>query len=346
LRDGDLARALPIGRRQLVFALLGTLAREPRACAQEGGGRRFRLAFANLNEEPGVRLEGLGFTGIEVRRSFELAARTLPLDIVYYDNAGDGHKALANADDAILRKVELLIEYHADLEANAAIGRKMRQAAIPVLAVNYPVPDAPLYTADNVAAGTIAGNALGDFAQQNWPDQNVVAVIVGDIGDPQSYVADRVRGITLGLREKIPGISLTQLDSSGNPARVETLLGKFLAAQPRRKVLIAALDDPSALSAKTSVEVAGRLSECVVVGQGVDRSMHGGASEKKELDPSNRASIVLGSVAYYLDRYGYDVLPLALRMLRGEAIPARTTTKHTLITARNIFAEYPPHDMN
>ena len=51
--------------------------------------RRFRIAFANLDETPGVTLEGLGFTGADVRRSFELAARTLPVDMVYFDNAGD-----------------------------------------------------------------------------------------------------------------------------------------------------------------------------------------------------------------------------------------------------------------
>ena len=36
-----------------------------------------------------MTLEGLGFTGSDLRRSFELAARTLPVDMVYYDNAGD-----------------------------------------------------------------------------------------------------------------------------------------------------------------------------------------------------------------------------------------------------------------
>jgi len=39
-------------------------------------------------------------------------------------------------------------------------------------------------------------------------------------------------------------------------------------------------------------------------------------------------------------------LPLALRMLRGEAVPARTATPHKLITPANVFAEYPPYDMN
>jgi hypothetical protein len=43
----------------------------------------------NLDETPGVTLEGLGFTGSDVRRSFEMAARTRPVDMLYFDYAGD-----------------------------------------------------------------------------------------------------------------------------------------------------------------------------------------------------------------------------------------------------------------
>ena len=116
--------------------------------------------------------------------------------------------------------------------------------------------------------------------------------------------------------------------------------------QPRRKVLVATLDDPTALAARAAVEVAVRVNDCVIVSQGLDRSVHGGASEKKEIDPANRASVVLGSVAYYMDRYGYEVLPLALRMLKGDSVPARTVTRHMLVTGANVFREYPPTDMN
>jgi len=48
---------------------------------------RFKIALANLDETPGVTLEGLGFTGSDVRRSFEMAARTRAM--LYFDNAGD-----------------------------------------------------------------------------------------------------------------------------------------------------------------------------------------------------------------------------------------------------------------
>ena len=136
------------------------------------------------------------------------------------------------------------------------------------------------------------------------------------------------------------------METQGNPAQVGPLLAKVLASHPSTKILVAAMDDASALAAKSALESAGRLPDGAIVGQGVDRSVHGGMNDRKEIDPSNRGSIVVGSVAFYLDRYGYEVLPLAMRMLRGETVAPRTVTAHRLITAANVFIEYPPYDMN
>src|SRR5215831_5228247 len=104
--------------------------------------RRFKIALANRDETSGVTLEGLGFTGSDVRRSFELAARTLPVDMLYFDNAGDPARAIANAETAIAAKVDLLIEYNADADANAEIARHLADAAIPALALVDPLPGA------------------------------------------------------------------------------------------------------------------------------------------------------------------------------------------------------------
>src|ERR1700746_1764055 len=119
--------------------------------------QRLKIALANLDETPGVTLEGLGFTGSEVRRSFELAARTLPVDMLYFDNAGDPARAITNAEAAIAAKLDLLVEYNADADANAEIARRLADAAIPALALVDPLPGAPLYGPDNTAAGCIAG---------------------------------------------------------------------------------------------------------------------------------------------------------------------------------------------
>src|SRR6185437_5726482 len=124
------------------------------------------------DERPGVTLEGLGFTGADVRHSFELAARTLPVDMVYFDNRGDPARAVANAAAAI----------------------------IPALALVHPLPGAPLYGPDNRTAGEIAGRALGGFALETWSGQQVRGVLIGDLAAPGPAVRDRVQGIGEGVQ--------------------------------------------------------------------------------------------------------------------------------------------------
>lgn len=313
--------------------------------APAGAQRTYVVAFANLTEEPGVTLEGTGFTGREVRESFTLAARAHPVEMVYYDNQRDDARALANAEAAIARKVDLYIQYHRGA-ANAAVAEKLKTAGIKVLALNAPVPGAPLYTVDNFAAGHIAGDALAQFALRAWRGQPMAAAIVGPVTAAEERVPERVQGVAQALAQRLPALRVTTLDTKGNPAQVGPLMGKFIASHPTGKLLLAATDDTTALALKAAVEAAGRVHDTAIVSHGVDRSIHGGMNDRKEIDPSNRGSIVVGSVAFYLDRCGYEVLPLAMRMLRGEVVPPRVTTHHVLVTAANVYTEYPPSDMN
>jgi ribose transport system substrate-binding protein len=303
------------------------------------------VAFANFTDEPGVTIEGTGFTGRDIRESFVLASRVHPVEMVYYDNHRDDARALANAEAAIARKVDLYIQYHRGA-ASAAVGEKLRAAGIKVLALNYPITDAPLYTADNLAAGRIAGEALAQFSLRAWRAQPVAAAVVGNVSAAEDRVPERVQGVTQVLGRLLPAARVTTLDTKGNPAQVAPLLGRFIVAHPTSKLLLAATDDATALALKAAVESAGRVHDTAIVSHGVDRSVHGGMNDRKEIDPSNRGSILVGSVAFFLDRYGYEVLPLAMRMLRGEAVPPRVTTRHVLVTAANVFVEYPPYDMN
>jgi ribose transport system substrate-binding protein len=307
--------------------------------------RRYVVAFANLTEEPGVTVEGTGFTGRDIRESFALAARAHPVEMVFYDNQRDDARAVANAEAAIARKVDLYIQYHRGA-ANTVVAERLKAARIPLLALNYPIAGAPIYTVDNVAAGRIAGEALAQFASRSWRGQPMAAAVIGNLSATTDRVPERVQGVAEALAQRLPAVRVATLDTKGNPAQVGPLLGKFLGGQPRGKLLLAATDDATALAVKAAVEAAGRTQDAAIVSHGVDRSIHGGMNERKEIDPTNRGSIIIGSVAFYLDRYGYDVLPLAMRMLRGEAVPPRVVTRHTLITAANVFIEYPPSDMN
>jgi len=250
------------GRRRFLFAVvlagtvLGSLAlpwlagRCALVSAQE---RRYTVGFANLTEEPGTTLEGTGFTGREVRESFALAARRYPIDLVFYDNQRDPKKALGNVEDAVKRKIDLYIQYLDDPSTNAKIGQILRGAGIRALAINTPVPDAPLYTIDNRAAGRIAGEALSEFGAKGWRGVPTLGVVVGNLRAQERHVPERALGASEGLKRHLPALKITSLDTQGNPAQVGPLLGKVLAANPATKVLVAAMDDASALAATPAV---------------------------------------------------------------------------------------------
>lgn len=334
---------LPRRRAFLRVAAAATVTASGRALAQE---RRFTIGFANLTDDPGERVEGLGFTGEDVRSSFVLGARGLPIDLVLYDNARERTKSIANAEDAVRRRVDLYIQYCGDQAANEEVARRLAAARIPVLAVNAPVGNAPLYAADNREAGRLAGDALGKFAQTTWRGRLLAAAILGAVKDSPKAVQDRIAGIGEGLQRILPNVVPVQLDSGGNFLDAQAQLRRFLAKETGAMALVATLDDTTALAAKLAAETAGRVPDTVIVSQGCDPSVHGGTSANKVIDPNNRNSIVLGSVAYFLDRYGSEILPLALRMLRGETLPPRSFTGHVLVTAKNVFRIYPPIDIN
>jgi ribose transport system substrate-binding protein len=336
--------SLPRRRTFLQLGAVAALTASGRTVAQE---RRFTIGFANLTDDPGARIEGLGFTGEDVRSSFVFGARGLPIDLVLYDNARDRAKSIANAEDAVRRKVDLYIQYCDDPAANEEVARRLTAARIPVLAVNDPVGNnAPLYAADNREAGRLAGDALGRFAQTTWRGRLLAAAILGAVKDPSKAIQARIAGITQGLHKILPDVVPAQLDSGGNFLDAQAQLRRFLAKESGAMALVATLDDMTALAAKLAAETAGRVPDTVIVSQGCDPSVHGGTSANKVIDPNNRNSIVLGSVAYFLDRYGSDILPLALKMLRGEHVPPRSFTGHVLVTAKNVFKIYPPIDMN
>lgn len=338
-------QTVPLVRRRTLslLAAVTALAVPGRAGAQQ---RRFTIGFANLTNDPGARFEGLGFSGEEVRSSVVLGARGLPIELVLYDNARERAKTIANAEDAVQRKVDLYIQYCDDQAANDEAARRLVAAQIPVLAVNYPVGNAPLYAADNREAGRIAGEALGKFALTTWPGRVHAAAILGAVKDPAKAVQARIAGIAEGLQRHLPEVAPVQLDSGGNFADAQAQLRRFLAKESGAMALVATLDDTTALAAKLAAETAGRVPDTVIVSQGCDRSVRGGANANKAIDPNNRNSIVLGSVAYFLDRYGSEILPLALKMLHGEQVPPRSFTGHVLITAKNVFRIYPPIDIN
>jgi ribose transport system substrate-binding protein len=76
-----------------------------------------------------------------------------------------------------------------------------------------------------------------------------------------------------------------------------------------------------------------REEDVVIVGQGADRLL---------LDEIRRPnSRIIGSAAYMPERYGAQLVQLALKILAGEPVSPAVYTEHIFIDAENLDLYYP-----
>ena len=193
--------------------------------------------------------------------SFVLAARQYPVDVVFYDNQRDNARALANAEDAIARGVSLYILYHRDAATNAAIAGKLKAAGIPCWPSATRRRARRSTRADNLAAGRIAGSALGEFGAGRGEASRGWLLFIGSSSGGAHPRAPQ--GVAAGLAQHLPGRRVTiSLDTQGNPAQVAPLLGKLLAAHPTSKAPDRRRRRRArALAAKSALESANRLRD-------------------------------------------------------------------------------------
>src|SRR5207244_11037059 len=138
----------------------------------------------------------------------------------------------ATTEAAVARKVDLYIQYLDDAATNVKVGQRLRGAGVSVLAINTPVPDAPLYTIDNRVAGRIAGEALSEYGARNWRGLPTIGVVLGNLRSSEYRVPERAQGASEGLKRHLPTIKIIRVETHGNPAPVGSLLATLLARHP------------------------------------------------------------------------------------------------------------------
>lgn len=321
-----MTRSMQPGRRAAMLAGLGTagLIWAGGAGAQQGNPR-WRVAFANMSDE-------IPF-GASVLRGFrEAVARRPELSVTFLDNRFDAARAVDNARAVVASRQDLFIQYNIQAAANVPIARMMEEARIKVLAIQVPVGRAPLYAVDNKASGTESGRVLAEVAKARWPSETPVVVIIG-VPEAGPLFAERAEGAREAISRIYPGISFVEFSSKNDAGNSRQLAADTLTRHPRRKLLFWVHVDAMALAVLAAVRNAGRESDCLISTTGGD---HAAFPEIR------RRGSYLGTYSFFPELWAEDILPIAISMLRGEAVPERIYPRQALfVTADNIDRYYP-----
>jgi ribose transport system substrate-binding protein len=288
------------------------------------GQHRFRIGYAGQDRSSSFcrqLLDGL------VR-----ACQKAQFELIVAANHHNLKAAVRNAEGLIREHVDLAVVYEGSAPEVAA---KFQNAGVPILAIDIPYPGATYFGADNHLAGLMGGRCLGQYAAQQWQGA-IDEILLLEIVRSGPVVRTRVEGIMDGIKDFFPAASkcrVVRLDTQGEFGPALECVRKHLRGSSPRRVLVGAANDSSALGALRAFQECGRSAYCTVVGEG-------GEPEARAEMRENETRLI-GSVAFFPERYGDAIVRIATDVLLGKSTTSAAYTTHQLVTPENVNRLYP-----
>jgi len=334
LREVAARSGLP---KSMAFRLLYTL--ERCGMIEKVGENLYRSYVRPLRQ----RLHRLGYAAQgtdyqfskEISTGLQRAAAAQGIELICVDNRYNPKIAQRNADVLVREKVDLVIEFQTDEHVAPIVAAKYRAANIPLIALEIPHPGATYFGANNYEAGMIGGRHLGRWArQQRCAEADEIVLITLDRAG--SLPRMRLTGMLVGMKEVHPALELchvTYLDGDGKLGESFEAMRRHLRTCRARRILVGAINDPSALGALRAMQEAGRVETCAIMGQN--------ASPEGRAELRTPGTRLIGSVAYFPEKYGAEIVAVALDILHRRAVPPAVFVKHQLVTPENVDHVYP-----
>ena len=271
----------------------------------------------------------------EVSTSLERAAQEEGIELIAVDNRYSAKIAQRNAELLVREKVDLAIEFQTDETIAPIVAAKYRDAGIPMIAIDIPHPGATYYGANNYEAGLIGGKYLGRWVKEHWHSEldEIVVVELPRAGNlPQMRLTGMLVGINLTF-PKAKNCRVTHVDGDGELGPSFEVVRQYIRQSRARRVLVGAINDVSAIGALRAFEEAGRADTCAVMGQNASPE---GRAELRQ--PNTR---MIGSVAFFPERYGSDLIKLSLDILNKKPVAPAVFVDHKLVTPTTVDHFYP-----
>ena len=138
------------------------------------------------------------------------------------------------------------------------------------------------------------------------------------------------------MREALPGLERVEtamLDGDGQFGKSFELMRRHLRGNRHTRFLVSGINDASVLGAVRAFEEAGRTAYCAAMGQN--------ASPEAREELRTRGTRLVGSVAFFPEKYGEGVIKLALDLLNKRSVPPAVFVEHKLVTPQTVDHFYP-----
>ncbi|PKM51252.1 MAG: sugar ABC transporter substrate-binding protein [Firmicutes bacterium HGW-Firmicutes-7] len=287
----------------------------------------YKIGYANWNDENSI--------SIIVRDSLVDAAKFYGVELMVFDNKQDPNQAMTNADTAIQAQVDYYLNFNQDESINAAIAKKLEDSGISMISIQTKARDGidPEYHVDNQRIGSICGELLVKEANERWANEKPILFIAGHPEAGVNFIT-RANSAIEAVKAEMPDVKVFEISTDGSPEVTRQKTADFLTANPIGKVMMWCHIDQNTMGMLAAVKAAGREDDVIITSFGANPVVF---TELK--DPN---SPIIGSVAQFSERFGWDLLPLVLKHLNdGTKPPIKTMPPLDIITKDNLSTYYP-----
>ena len=327
-------------QRLAVYRLLCTL--EQRGYVVRDDAKQYRAASPQQSLPRRVVIGYLApLTGnsfrVDLATSLSAAARKAGVDLLPFDNRDeDSSMALENTTKMLTAGVDVAILFQPVESIGYIVADRIFGAQIPFITVERPIQGGVYYGANNFQAGKMAGVVLAQFARNVW-NSRFDRVVLLETAQSNPNVQARVTGVLVGLKEVLGEIEESQVIHLDGRAHLESsqtaVKGLLKKMRAGTRLLMSGFNDMSAVGAIRAVREAKRENDVASVGQN--------AAREGQMEIRRKHSRMIASIAYFPEKYGSNLVRLALDLAAGRHTPPTVYTNHVALDRRNIDRFYP-----
>jgi len=269
---------------------------------------------------------------VDVQNGILGAGEKYNVNTILYDSAN--MDSSDNTGKMVSSGIKGAIEYYRDpISAKQSIN-VLKEAGIPVISIDYPVPGSVYIGVDNYEAGLIAGRWLGDYTVEKWAG-NVDLVIIVYSPLEGEFIGQLFQGIEKGLKSRIevPEEKIVRVDGEGRTDQTAQVMKSALSRFPdANRILIGVGNDACAKGALNALRDEGKTGEAVIVGQGMQETL------RKMMMEGNTP--IKAGVAYFPEKYGEISMQAIRDLIEGKEVPDAIYVDTALLTKENILEYY------
>lgn len=296
------------------------------AGAAEGSGEGMKIGYISLGDAiPFVKL-----VSDNIKEQAEIAG----VDLVFCDSMVDDAEALQCAQQMAVQEVQGVINFQLNESISPEICAAYGDVPTVAIDIHQEPCEVSFFGADNRFAGHVAGEAVGQYFEDNFGCEYDQVVTLETVG-AGIVNEDRTLGAVEGFASvcgEVPDDKLQRVDVGGTTdLALERVTNILPTIPPGGRLVVLSLNDDMALGALAAARTAGREGELFIGAQGAD--------------PTSWPEIAcneqwIADTAYFPERYGRTSVPAMIDILNGEEVPELLFTPHVAVTADNIFDLY------